>query len=236
MSINAAAPQSRFAALFILVIGAASAAIVGVDSFLDLISGGHVWLRAVLFLVLTFIGLLCTRHANLHLLPASGTLNVVMPVTTGFAVAVGVTIIDAVIFRSVIPAPYVAVITEQPLVLRIIYFVSRSFNEEIFNRLVLMSAIAWAVGLFWKDTAGRTPDGAYWTAIIVAQVLAILLNGIASYSFANFTPVLVLYAIVRFVLPGVIWGLIYWRHGLVTALLAHMSAHIFLQPMLGFAL
>jgi hypothetical protein len=236
VSTNAAATQSRFAALFTLAIGAAIAAVVGVDAFLDLVSGGHAWRRAVLFLVLAPIGLLCARHADLRLLPAAGKFNIAIPIATGFAVAVGVTIIDAIIFRSVIPDPYVAAITKQPVVLRIFYFVSRSFNEEVFNRLVLMSAIAWALGLFWKDAAGRTRDGAYWTAIIVAQVLAIILNVIASYSFANFTPMFVLYAIVRFVLPGVIWGLIYWRCGLVTAQIAHMSTHVFLQPMLGYAL
>ncbi|WP_316399143.1 hypothetical protein [Bradyrhizobium sp. 33ap4] len=33
---------------------------------------------------------------------------------------------------------------------------------------------------------------------------------------------------------GLLWGYLYWRHGLAASIAGHVSAHLSLQPLLGF--
>jgi hypothetical protein len=40
----------------------------------------------------------------------------------------------------------------------------------------------------------------------------------------------------RPIVPGVIWGYLYWRHGFVAAEIASVGMHPFLQPALGILL
>lgn len=32
---------------------------------------------------------------------------------------------------------------------------------------------------------------------------------------------------------GILWGYLYWRHGLVSAITGHISAHLSLEPLLN---
>jgi hypothetical protein len=54
---------------------------------------------------------------------------------------------------------------------------------------------------------------------------------------ASAAPLSIIYVIVRFIGPGVLWGYLYWRHGFLTAEISRAATHVFLQPLLtlGFA-
>jgi hypothetical protein len=41
------------------------------------------------------------------------------------------------------------------------------------------------------------------------------------------------YWLARYVAPGVVWAWLYWRHGFVTAEVASVTCHLFLQPPFG---
>jgi hypothetical protein len=68
--------------------------------------------------------------------------------------------------------------------------------------------------------------------MILAHVLNIYINVVAK-TVEPFTPLILTYDMFRFVAPGILWGILYWRYRLATADLAHISTHIFLQPTLG---
>lgn len=217
----------------ILAVGASIAAMAGFDAAFNLATQNQPLHRIVGFLVIASTGWLCARRADLHLLPRSNHIAVAIAAAVAVAMAAGIALVDALLFRSHVAPEYVALIQGLTPADRILYFSMRAFNEEVFYRLFLTSAIAWVLGHWLRNEAGMIPSGAYWIAIVSAQTLAILVNVILPHPLADVTPTFALYTLIRFVAPGIVWGYLYWRHGLVTAQLAHIGTHLFLQPILG---
>ena len=98
--------------------------------------------------------------------------------------------------------------------------------EEIMMRLVGVSVVAWGLGLFWRRN-GKVADGAVWVAIFTLSILfgighlpALLLIT------ETLTPALIVRTLVLNGLGGVIFGYIYWKRGLVPAMLMHASTDI----------
>jgi hypothetical protein len=147
-------------------------------------------------------------------------------------VAVYVTIIDCFIFRTVIPQSYVELFKNAPVGPRILAFMLRAWNENIIYRLFAMSALAWVVGLVWRADEGRPAAGAFVAAAVLAQVANIYLN-VTSQLPPPVTVTMLIYDLVRYVLPGVLWGHLYRRYGFATAEIASVGTHPFLQPLLG---
>jgi len=95
--------------------------------------------------------------------------------------------------------------------------------EEIGFRLGLMSLIAFLGGLFWKDAANRPASGVIWTAILLVALLfgALHISNIAELGLP-LTPSLIAYAVIGNFFPGILFGWLYWKRGLETAILTHI--------------
>lgn len=85
-----------------------------------------------------------------------------------------------------------------------------------------MSLLVWVASLLWPPR-----ELTYWSAAVLAQV-----TNVALQSPVPTTPLMGLFIGVRFIAPGVLWGYLYWRHGFAAAAMAHVSAHVVLQPAL----
>jgi len=110
-----------------------------------------------------------------------------------------------------------------------------AYVENIEYRLFLMSALVWAIGSLWRGSDGRPANGAFWTAMTLAQIVNIAVN-VAPQAAGPITPLALAYDGLRYLFPGVVWGYLYWRHGFVAAEIASVGAHPFLQPPLGYFL
>jgi hypothetical protein len=236
MAIRPATPlrSTYIAAATLLLVGSTIAAIAGFDVIFVAVTRDSAWLRSTLFFALATIGLWCSRRAGLSLLPHGLAHPVAASFGIGFTVAIAIVLIDGVLFRAILPPEYVASF-HHGLGERMAYYMLRAFNENILYRLFLMSSIVWALGLVWRNAQGKIPPGAIWFAIISAQAVPMFLNGLPLFSEA-ITPATILFIVVRFILAGVLWGYLYWRYGFLTTEIAHVSTHIFLQPIMGFAL
>ncbi|MFM0591666.1 hypothetical protein [Paraburkholderia dilworthii] len=219
----------------LLGVGALIASRAGFDRVFDAVTGGMPWARVALFLVLGVVGLYCAQRSGLQLAAQGLRHPLVVAFGIGLLVALYVAFVDLVVFRRLLPSTYVAYFSGLTLTTRLIYFMMRAFNENIFYRLFFMSAVLWVLGLVWRDSQGRLPNAAYWFAIVLAQAVPMLINEAPFYP-PHLTPVFLLYVVVRFILAGVLWGFLYWRYGFVTAETAHVGTHIFLQPIMGFVL
>jgi len=99
------------------------------------------------------------------------------------------------------------------------------FTEEITVRFGWMTFITW---LIYKLT-GKLNAFTYWAAIITTAILfgaahlpaAVQLTG-------GLRPEITAYVVGANAAAGIIFGYLYWRHGLEAAILAHMTAHILL--------
>jgi len=76
----------------------------------------------------------------------------------------------------------------------------------------------------WRPTCG----GVVHSGGNIAQVINISMNVSEPSS-----PMLLVYDVVRYIPPGVLWGYLYWRNGFATAEIASVGTHPFLQPFLG---
>ena len=141
------------------------------------------------------------------------------------ASVVGVTafilILDAIVFRRVLPADYVTTYTS-PLLPRTLLACFGAGVEEVIFRLVGMTAIVVAL-CFWRRPV---PAAGFVAAILLSQL-------------ANVLPIVLAYPLwgtLRFWAVGSLWGFLYWRHGWAAALVAHGTIHLLLDPLLLWAL
>ena len=102
-------------------------------------------------------------------------------------------------------------------------------TEELIMRLFLLSLVAWICGRWWKTPGGLPTSGAFWIAIVLVAILFGLGHLPATAAITPLTPTLIFRALVLNGIAGIVFGYLYWRHGLEAAMIGHMSAHIVLQ-------
>ena len=103
--------------------------------------------------------------------------------------------------------------------------VSAGINEEIMMRLFVMSLFVW---LFTKIL--RRPQVKHtviWTANIIAALLFGALHlPLAAEIYKGLTPSIVFYIVFLNSLGGTLFGWLYWKRGILAAMIAHFAADI----------
>ncbi len=153
-------------------------------------------------------------------------------IAAAVVVAAYVAAIDGRLFRASLPASYIQYFEATGLRDRLIYFMLRAFNENVIYRLFVFSTLFYLILAVKGRPAKELPAAAVWCAIVAAQILNIGMN-VAALSPDPLTPATASYDAVRYVAPRVLWGWLYWRFGFLTAEVASVGCHIFLQPALG---
>lgn len=109
---------------------------------------------------------------------------------------------------------------EAPLLARVLY---GGLTEELLLRWGLMTLLVW---LPWRFLGARRASWV-WLAILLSAVAfgaghlpaaGLLIGGL--------TPLITLWVIGVNALFGILFGFLYWRHGLESAMLAHALAHV----------
>jgi membrane protease YdiL (CAAX protease family) len=105
--------------------------------------------------------------------------------------------------------------------------------EEILLRLFLMSLLVWLGRFFSRTAEGKPTSVVFWIANILAAVLFGLGHLPATSLLVPLTPLVITRAIVLNGLLGIIFGWLYWKQGLESAMLSHFSADIVLHVLLA---
>ena len=216
----------------ILLIGMAIAAIAPFDVAFAAATFGSSFARIGLLAVLALIGAFCADRVGLRLEFHGARSPLMIGAAAAIAVAVYVAIIDGVLFRTTLPVSYVQLFEAAGLRDRLTYFMLRAFNENVIYRLFAFSTLYYLIALIDGVKANDLPPPLIWCAMIATQTLNIGMNVTAlspdPLSFAT-----LFYDALRYVAPGVLWAWLYWRFGFLTAEVASVGCHIFLQPALG---
>lgn len=140
------------------------------------------------------------------------------------AVGVGVAVL-LYILQQVTPTELTVAASrmEIPLAAKLLY---GGVTEEVLMRWGVMTLIAWVA---WR-LAGRR-ERALAPSIALAIVLSALLFGLGHLPAARamgaaLSPPVVGYIVLGNALPGLLFGLLFWRWGLEAAMLAHALAHL----------
>lgn len=107
-----------------------------------------------------------------------------------------------------------------PLITRVLY---GGIVEEIVARWGLMSLFAWAA----IRLAGIRPATGFWLAAALAALLFAAGHLPLLYALAPSPPAGIVAAVlIGNFIPGLLFGLLFWKRGLEAAMLAHALAHI----------
>jgi membrane protease YdiL (CAAX protease family) len=105
-------------------------------------------------------------------------------------------------------------------------------NEEILLRLFLMTLIVWIFFKIKKTEEGKPTNFGIWLAIIIAAVIFGAGHLPAVLAITAPTPQLIARIIILNAIGGIIFGWLYWKKGLESAMIAHFSADIILHVVL----
>lgn len=102
-------------------------------------------------------------------------------------------------------------------------FLYGGITEEILMRFGLMTLLAWLASLIFKGT----PAAVYWLAIVAsALIFAIGHFPLVFQTVSSPDMFLLLYILTGNALGGIVFGWLYWKKGLESAMLAHIFAHV----------
>ncbi|WP_313238454.1 CPBP family intramembrane glutamic endopeptidase [Sporosarcina ureae] len=103
-------------------------------------------------------------------------------------------------------------------------------SEEIMLRLFVMTFIVWLLALVTKKQKDNIPNSFYYVAIFLTAIIFGLGHLPATMQvFGDLSTIIVIRALVLNGLLGLWFGYLYWRKGLEYAIIAHISADIFLH-------
>jgi len=182
----------------------------------------------VITLILSFLGLLMMNKTDLALIRQEKRnqgfkLALLFGVITGFML-VG---FDRFVFQSLIPqlADYEVKFSLLALLAGVLY---GGVVEEVMLRLFLMTLFIFLLTKLKKTM--ELPGSYYWGVIIITSLLfAIGHFPFTAVVFEGLTPALIIRSLLLNGVGGIFFGYLYWKHGLLYSIVAHMFAHISLQ-------
>ncbi len=142
-------------------------------------------------------------------------------IACGVLVGVAIVIVDALFFAQV---AFSVIETFRPALWK--GFLASFYGgicEEILLRLFLMTTLAWLLLKIWQS------EWSIWLAIIVTAIVFGLGHLPLTATLITLTPVVVTRALVLNGIAGIVFGWLYWKKGLETAMVAHFSTDIVLH-------
>lgn len=102
-------------------------------------------------------------------------------------------------------------------------------DEEIFLRFGVMTILVLVLGKIFRTVEHRPNGAAFWLANIIAAVLFGLCHLPATAMLMPLTKMVVLRAVLLNGIPGVVFGILYWKRGLESAMISHFAGDLMLH-------
>jgi membrane protease YdiL (CAAX protease family) len=205
---------------------------VGSPMALALIAGVQ---SAVLVVVSSILGLRMAARVGFNTAIVVDTRGVRTAVV--IAIVLGVVIVgsDMWVFAPYLPPNIDVPFSWLGLLSSVLY---GGIVEEILLRLFVMTLIVWlmskVLGLF--GVPHTLPTWVFWWAIVLSSLL--FAAGHLPVTFSMLCPVdgdctpLIVRAFLLNGIGGLGFGYLYWRHGLMSAMVSHMATHVVMQGLL----
>jgi len=202
--------------------------------------------NAILFAIMIFLGMLLAKRIGLGtpILDSvsqgesvSDKFRAILPTSIGLGVIAGLLIIglDVFVFQSAMlnelgdKADALAQTAHPAAWKGFLASFYGGIAEEIQLRLLVMSLIAWLGSFISKTSEGKPTVAIFWIANILAAILFGLGHLPATANIIPLTPLVITRAILLNGVGGVIFGWLYWKRGLESAMIAHFSTDIVLH-------
>jgi membrane protease YdiL (CAAX protease family) len=152
-------------------------------------------------------------------------------IVLGILVGVSLFVLDRLAFAYFIE-PVTAFQEKAPLWQRILVSFYGGIGEEVFTRLFLMTVFVWIIHKLMRKKDVIPSDKNVWLSIIIVSVVFGLGHLPMTATFTEITPLVVIRAIVLNGIAGIAFGWLYWKKGLLAAIISHFSADIILHVIL----
>jgi membrane protease YdiL (CAAX protease family) len=154
-----------------------------------------------------------------------------LPLCVGTGVVVGILIVllEQIVFAPLLPGALDAIAPPAPWQGFLASFYG-GINEELLTRLGLMTLLVWAATRLVRQ--GRPSVAVMWTANALAALLFAVGHLPTLAMLAPLTVILVVRTLLLNGVAGGAFGWLYWRRGLLAAMVAHFSADIVLHAVL----
>jgi membrane protease YdiL (CAAX protease family) len=192
----------------------------------------------VLFSLALFFGLLLSKYVGLGLPILQGVLEgknpkdeikSIMPLSICFGALAGILIVLLSIpFNKLIPELSLLDVPISAWKALLASFYG-GIAEEVLLRLFLVSLFAWIALKIKKAKNGRPTDFGMWLSIILASIIFGLGHLPATAQITALTGIVIIRAIALNGIGGIIFGWLYWKKGLESAIIAHFVADIVLH-------
>jgi len=188
----------------------------------------------IIFSIASFLGLLLSRKVGFNLPVLEGgnrweRLKSILLPSILWGVLSGVLIILAeIVFQGL----SVSILQEEMHVPVWAAFLASFYGgiaEEVLMRLFALSLIVWLISKIKKTEEGLPTDWSVWVAIILTSILFGLGHLPFTSVLIDLTPMIIVRAIVLNGIGGMVFGWLYWKKGLESAMIAHFSADIILH-------
>jgi membrane protease YdiL (CAAX protease family) len=194
--------------------------------------------NAILFAVFIFVGLYLAKRVDLGL-PILESLLEGKEVKTYFksilAISVALGVLAAILaimgnfLFYAFAGPLPIQTASPPIWQSFLASFYGGIDEEIAMRLFLMTLLVWIFSKIKRTEGGRPTNSSVWIAIIIAAIIF----GIGHLPFAStltsISPLMAAQIILLNAIGGIVFGWLYWRKGLESAMLSHFSADIVLH-------
>ncbi len=102
-------------------------------------------------------------------------------------------------------------------------------GEEVIMRLFLMTLLVWISYKIKRTEEDKPTDLGVWLAIIMTAIIFGIGHLPATAALTQITPLVVARAIILNGIAGVLFGWLYWKKGLESAMISHFSGDIILH-------
>lgn len=210
---------------------------------LELVIISSIIQSSILFFVLILIGHIAARKIGLgtpileKLTKGKKVLKDIkniLPISVGLGILSGALIIALDLAFVYLSGPKISTTTVLP---GAVYGFFASFygaiNEEIMLRLFLMSIVILLIRFITKRKEEKVKPTVAWTAIIITAILFGLGHLPLTASITALSPFIITRALILNGVAGIIFGWLYWKKGLESAMISHFSADIVLHVILA---
>lgn len=149
----------------------------------------------------------------------------------GILIGISLFFLDRVAFAFFIE-PVTVFQSEPPLWQRFLASFYGGINEEIGMRFFFMTVIVWVSWKIRKTQAGLPTNLGVWIAIILISVIFGLGHLPMTAKFQQVTALVIFRAVLLNGIAGVVFGWLYWKKGLESAMIAHFSTDMVLHVIL----
>jgi len=192
---------------------------------------------AVLFAIVTALGLFFARRVGFkmpileNLLSHSDTRIewkhfIVLPVILGIITTIVIAFGDWFFTSMGVVINVADTASSIPIWKKFLASFYGGIGEEVLMRLFFVSMFVWLFAKITKNSSSLTRNGLVWTAIVIAAVLFGIGHLPATSAITELTPLVIARGVVLNGIAGLVFGWLYWKRGMESAVIAHFTGDI----------